>query len=145
MGIEQKKKQERIHRRQLFNGRYTAEEYYRKNAFPPDAICVCGSKAIAIRVRSFHPLANLLKNMPGLAMQIAAKHEGRIPVVEMRGPGGVPVKYVRIGDAFACDLCKKDLQKAASKHPSDVIMHFDTGPEPDRPIVQVPKIILTDE
>lgn len=144
MGADSRTKNERIHRRKLWDGKTTAEELYRTHAFPPDARCKCGSPKIAIRARSFMALKKLLAELPPLAMQIASQHEGRIPIVEMRGPGNVPIKYVRIGDAFACDLCKRDLEKACAKHPSDIIIHIDKGPEPDRPVIQVPKIILTD-
>lgn len=137
MGKDSNIKAQRIHTRKLFNGQTTAEEVHRKYAFPPDAHCKCGSPKVAIRVRSFFPMSRLLKDHPQTAMHIAAQHSGNIPIVEMRGPGNVPVKYVRIGDAFACDMCKRELEVAASKHPSDVIIHVDRGPGPERPVFQV--------
>jgi hypothetical protein len=44
----------------------------------------------------------------------------------------IPTKYgamVLISDAYACDHCKKDLEKAAAKHPSWCIVEIDRGPK----------------
>lgn len=145
MGKDAKVKAERIHRRQLFDGRYTAEQVHRAS-FPPDARCKCGSPKVAIRARIFMPAETLVQSLPELAMQVAARNEGNLPVVDFRGPGDRPVKFVRIGDAFACDICKSELEKTLAKGPQDptlkrfaseIVVHIDRGPGPENPIVQV--------
>lgn len=128
---------ETIHRTQLFGGTTTAEEVHRSLAFPVDAFCKCGSRKLAIRARTFMPHVDLVQHHGEMAMLIASRNGGRIPVANMEGPGGDVVKMVRIGDAYACDMCKAALQRAAAKMPSYVYVHWDFGPGPEKPIVQV--------
>lgn len=123
---------ETIHTKKLFDGRQTAEEVHRSLAFPADARCACGSKKVAIRVRVFWPADDLVREKPEFAMQMAARHGGRLPVVEFKHG-----KHVRVGDAFACDLCKSVLEKEAAKAPSWVVVEVDRGPGPDNAQVQV--------
>ena len=129
---EKKAREERLHRRKLWNGRCTSEEVWRQH-LPQDARCGgCGSSKVAMRVRTFVPLDWLLNKAPQLAMEIAAKNEGRLHLVDFTHG-----KHVRVGDAFACDLCKKALEQEAAKAPSHVTVQIDRGPGPDNPIVQV--------
>jgi hypothetical protein len=132
------RKAETIHRRKLFDGKTTADELHREHAFPHDAYCgSCGSRKIAVRARTFAPMDWVLANSPQWAMMEASKHNGQLPVVPIKGAGGSTLKYVRIGDAYACDLCKKQLEVEAAKGPSFVIVHFDHGPGPEKTVVQV--------
>lgn len=129
-------KPETIHRRQLFGGHATADEVWRKS-LPPDAVCKCGSRKVAIRARTFMPLFDLLKDHPVLAMQIAGQNGGQVPCADMRGPGNRPVKHARLGQVFACDSCKTDLEKALAHGPSYIIVDIERGPGAERPIIQV--------
>lgn len=133
----------RLHRRRLFGGRCTAEEFHRANAFPPDARCGgCGSPKVAVRARTFYPARDLVARKPEVAVQIASRHDGRLPCVDFRGPGDRPVPHVRVGDAFACDLCAPALEKSLAegeRRDSRIVTHVERGPGPDNLIVQVPR------
>jgi len=117
----------------LFGGRFTSDEVWRQS-LPSDARCGgCGSAKVAMRIRTFVPVDWLLKERPQLAIQIAAKHEGKLPCVEFTHG-----RHVRVGDAFACDFCKRELEKQAAKAPNYVTVQIDRGPGEDKPIIQVP-------
>lgn len=133
MGREAKAKAEIRHRKQLFGGRYTAEEVHRSASFPKGAVCGgCRSSKVAIRARTFVPFADFVKNMPELAMQMAAANGGSIPCVDFKHG-----RHVRVGDAYACDLCAGALERALARGPSWVVVDIERGPGPERPVVQV--------
>jgi hypothetical protein len=118
-----------IHRRQLFDGRETAEQVH-WGAFP-GAKCACGLPP-AIRCVTFAPIGDLLEQDPLRAQAMAQANGGQLPMV--RFTYGV---FVKIGEMFACSLCKATLEKVAARLPSWVLVEWDRGPGPDSPIVQV--------
>jgi len=136
MGQEAKTRQARkqavIHRRRLFDGKVTAEELHRALAF--QGRCgECGGPP-AIRARTFAPIEELHRRSPEFLIQLALRNEGRVPVIEFTYG-----KFVCIGDAYACDLCRGALERELAKAPSWVLVELDNGPGKDRPIVQVPE------
>lgn len=129
--IRQDRKAETIHRKKLFDGKLTAEEVHRGH-FPQDAYCKCGSTKVAICVRTFWPVEDLIRNRPEAAMALAAQHGGKLPCVDF-----TMGKHVRVGMAYACDSCKATLERKAASAPSWVVVEIDRGPGPDKPVVQV--------
>lgn len=119
-----------LHRSKLFNGQ-SAEDVHRSH-FPGNARCKCGSRQVVVQARSFIPVADLIRDNPQLAMQLAAQNMGQLPVVDFRHG-----KHVRIGSVFACRDCKTDLERALARAPSYVVVEIDRGPGPDAPVVQV--------
>lgn len=140
MGRDQKIKAARIHNRKLFGGKTTAEELHRTIVFSGGLCGGCGSPKTVMRVRTFYPMRDLVDRKPEVAMQIAAKHDGRLPCVDFKGPGNRPVPYVRVGDAYACELCSKTLEQTVAegeRRDSRIVSHIDRGPGPDNVQVQV--------
>lgn len=132
----------KIHMKKLFNGRHTAQEVHKIGL--AKSCNACGSPA-ATTLRVFASFVELNMKFPGFLMDLAARTNGQIPLVDMRGPGGRPVKYVRVAAAFSCEAHRRDLEKEAVKIErqyslvglGNIIVDFDNGPGPDKPMVQV--------
>jgi hypothetical protein len=123
------KKPKVIHRKQLFGGIKSAAQVHWEGF--PLAKCPCGLDPI-VRALSFAPIADLLDKDPLLLRQLSDRNGGNLPLLELKYG-----TFVRIGEMFACTLCRSTLEKAMAKLPSYVLVEFDTGPSPDRPVVQV--------
>lgn len=134
MGREAKAKAEIRHRRKLFNGLATAEEVHR-SAIGEN--CPCGLPA-AIVIRVFAPVDEVLKRQPLFLHNLAAQNGGMVPVVELRGAENRPIKHIRVGMAYACEICQSTAEKEAAKAPSWVVVDINRGPGKDKAIVQVP-------
>ena len=91
----------------------------------------CGKclRPAAMEIRVFMPAVDFVRDMPQMAMKIAAKNEGKIPVVMFRGPGGQPRKFVRALHAFACRQCRKELELWAAKAPSYAVVEIAEAPK----------------
>lgn len=131
MGHEAKKRAEVRHFRKLFDGKMTAEEVHQSVALR-DKKCPCGLPAL-IRCRFFAPVKDMVDKNPQFMMQLAAQHNGTVPVVETKHG-----KMVRFSEAYSCTQHKSALEREAAKAPSWVLVDFDYGPGPDKAIVQVP-------
>jgi hypothetical protein len=83
------------------------------------------------------PANEFLKDMPKRAMQLAAKHGGGVPIVQLRGPDGGPRKFVPALHTFACTAHRRELEHLAAGAPSSYHVELRRGPAADRPIVQV--------
>lgn len=94
--------------------------------------CPCGLAATC-RAISFAPAEELVKRAPALLGQIMLINGGEVPVVEFTYG-----KFIKIGEVFACNLCRVSMERQAAKGPSWVLVNIETGPEPIRPSVQVP-------
>lgn len=129
------KKPEVIHRKQLFDGKQTAEEVHRSTVYAGKK-CPCGLPP-ATRAISFATVKDLMEKDPLRLHQIGLLNGGQVPMVEFN-MNGTPEKFVRIGEQFACDLCRSTMEKVAAKLPSWVFVQFDATPGPEKPIVQVP-------
>ena len=120
-----------IHRRQLFDGRTTAEEVHVKYALAGMKCGKCKGPP-AIRARVFAPVEYLLREHPDFMMNLAAKHDGGVPIVDF-----VHGKHVLFGNYVACKGCSKDLEKNLAKAPSFFVVEINRGPGPEKPTVQV--------
>lgn len=133
--MNKKKKSAIIHRTKLFNGQKTAEEIHRQ--FGIRRRCeICGGPPV-IRVK----LMMLAKDAERLSPEWCAA----IAATNPDGPfiPTIPTTYgpmVRFSDAVACMHHRKELESAAAKAPSFVLVEIDRGPGADNPIVQVPGV-----
>jgi hypothetical protein len=123
-----KKKPTTIHRKQLFGGKSAQQVHW--EGFP-HAKCPCGLDPV-VRALSFAPIKELLDNDPLLLRQLADQNGGDLPLLALKYG-----TFVRIGEMFACNLCRLTLAKSAAKLPSYVLVDWDEGPSPDRLVVQV--------
>lgn len=123
------KKPKNIHRRKLFDGQKTAEEVHWEAW--PGIKCPCGLPP-AVRCVSFASVGDLLEKDPIRARAMAQANGGALPMVQLTY--GV---FTKIGEMFACSICKPALEKVAAKLPSWVLVEWDRGPGPDRPVFQV--------
>jgi glutaredoxin len=123
---------ETIHLKKFMGGQMTPNEAHRKLAFGGHRCDSggCGQPA-AIRIRVFAPADEVMQRSPEFLIQLAAKNEGQIPVVDFRQG-----KYIRISEVYACDHCKGDAERAAAKGPSWTCVEIDRG-IPDKVQVQV--------
>lgn len=131
-------KKDVVHRRKLFGGRMTAEEVHQKYAFPPGAKCRCGRRPL-IRAISMAPLADARRHWPELDV-LASESPVELfkRLVELKGSDGKPAPFVRLGIAYACQDCRRDMERAMAKLPSWVLVEINRGPGTDRPLVAVP-------
>lgn len=127
---KQERKQEVIHRTRLFGGQ-SAEDFY--HSMHNKRCQQCGAKAV-MRAITFAPLAELHQRSPEFLIQLAQENQGTIPMVDF-----TTGKFVRVGEAWACGACRKDLQRQAAKAPSWCQVEFHDGPGPDNPVVAVPR------
>jgi hypothetical protein len=122
------------HRRKLFNGKTTAEEFHRKHAFRPGERCTgCGGPP-AITVRVFLPLDEIVKRQ-GEAI-------GRLLITKPDAFVGLCIEtihgvYVRASQVHACTVCAPALERQAAKAPSWALVEINRGPGPDKPLISV--------
>jgi hypothetical protein len=129
---ERKPKGKTIHRRSLFGGKATAEEVHAQYGFRRH--CEVCHQPPVIRVKMFMLMSEFANRAPDMAAMIA-----------MTNPDGdfiptVPTKFgpmVKFSDVTACRFHKKELELAAAKAPSWVLVEIDRGAGADKPIVQV--------
>lgn len=136
MKTRQQWRRDNIHRRKLFGGRMTAEEAHAKMAFPPGARCEgCKAPHPTIRIITMCSVADAKAHIP--LFQTAPPQFIVQRMVMLKGSDGRPDPFVRIGVAYSCRSCEKDVSKVAAKLPSWVLVEFNRGPGPDKPMVQV--------
>jgi len=126
-------RREILHRKKLFGGRYTAEEYHSKYAFPPGASCTgCGRKdGLKTRFITLAPLDELRKRDPMFDL-LASDPRGAGTLakmlVQIRGAENNPIPYVRLSTVYACGACTPAAEKVAAKGPSWVQIEINRGP-----------------
>jgi hypothetical protein len=99
--------------------------------------CTCG-RWPDMGARVFYPTDDLVKDKPDVAMRMAAKNGGRIPVVQFRGPGNTPVPFTGIANYPVCSQCSKNLATfLAQEVPSYAVVEWYYGPGSDPIQVQV--------
>lgn len=135
MADEAIKKPETIHVHKFADGKETPLEMHQKLAWG-GARCPCGAPAV-VRAISFAPFKEMNDQCQELLIKMAHANGGQVPMVEFTYG-----KFVKIGTAFACSRCKKDLAKAMSKKPSWVLCEFDYGPKPINDQVLVPGTLV---
>lgn len=157
MGSESKAKAQRkaetIHRKQLFGGRYTAEEL--NTAIGVRKRCVgCGQPG-SIRIRVYVPLQDLYSRAPEFAAQIMVTNPkgAEIPSVPMclSSDRSIVTKMVLLSDVGVCSLCRGMAEREAAKGPGpdwrgvQHIVEISRGPGPEKPVVQVPGSFSDDQ
>lgn len=130
------RRSEIIHRRKQFGGIATAEEIHARQGMRQ----ACGAggckNLVTIQVKMFMAHDEFVQRNPELAAQIAATNPSGpyIPCTPMTfGP------MVMFSKVSACRTHQKDLEKAAAKAPSWVLVEIDYGPGADKPLVAVPR------
>jgi len=125
-----------LHRKQLFDGKITAEELHRKIVYAGHNCGKCGSNKPVMRVMLLAPKAEVVGDASYAArlVKIAAANEGNVPVLKLKYGD-----FVRMATVYGCGNCKKEIEKWAAHTPSSWIVEFDrSGVDPDKIIVQVP-------
>jgi len=132
------KKPKTIHFNKLFGGKMTAEEVHRSTALRGRK-CPCGLQA-AGRAISFAPLSDLFDKDPMRVRWLAQQNGGQIPIVQFKTgrEDASAQKFVRLGEAVYCDICRSACEKAMAKLPSWVLVDWDRGPGKDKVVSQVP-------
>jgi len=121
-----------IHRRKLFGGTYTAQEYHAAFAFAPGARCSgCGQTGgLQTRAVVFAPLDKMNALDPDFEA-IMCVDPMKFQEVLM------PTKYgpmVRISTVLACVSCTPTLAKSLAKLPDYLLVDFNYGPGKDKVI-----------
>ncbi len=119
--------------RQIFRGRTAAEVHW---AAIGRRCGKCKGPPV-VEVLVFAPTHELVANAPQAAMRIAAQHEGNLPIVMLRGPGGEPRKFTPLMHEFACRHHAKELETLAARAPSSHFVDVKRGPGAERPQVSV--------
>jgi hypothetical protein len=124
----------KIHLTKFANGRETPQEMHRRLAWGGKRCDACKGPPV-VRCITYAPFVDLSQRSPELLASLAAKNDGRIPMVEFTHG-----KYVKVGQAFACAACHKNLQRTAAHGAASYIQHeWDWGPEAANPVSgQVP-------
>ena len=114
------------------HGDISIEDTHRAIEFNGRTCDKCKQPA-AMRIRTFGELAEVMRRSPEWVMQTAAKNNGALPVVEFTYG-----KFIRVGEAYACEHCRSELEREAAKAPSWVIIEIDRGKK-DGISIQVPE------
>jgi len=112
-----------IHIKKFMSGEMSPSEAHKKYAWGGKRCNACNGAA-AVRCLSFAPFTELEQRAMPLLLDVIAKNDGRVPIVEFTYG-----KFVRIGEAFACSGCQKDLAKQAASGPSWVLHEFQLPPK----------------
>lgn len=128
----ERKQGEVIHRTKLFGGRHTAEEVHAKFAMKQG--CHACGKMPVIMIKSLMLHDEFVKRDPVLASEIARTNQAGpyIPTFPTTfGP------MVLISKVTACKQHQRELERAAAKGPSYMLIEIDRGPGADKAQVQV--------
>jgi hypothetical protein len=121
-----------IHREKLFKGRASAEEIHAK--FGMKQPChACGALPV-IMIKTLMLHNEFIKREPVLAAEIARTNSAGPYVPTFPTTFG---PMVLISKVTACKMHQKELERAAAKGPSYVLIEIDRGPGADKPQVQV--------
>lgn len=138
-----------IHRKRLFGGRYTPEEYHSKFAFPFGAKCAgCSRKdGLSARLITLAPLDELRKRDPMFDL-LASDPRGwpqlHKMLVQIRGADNKPIPYVRLATAYSCKACLPAAERAAAQGPSWIQVEINRGPGPLKTVVGPSDFSVTD-
>lgn len=140
MGRESRlKRKEVIHRSKLFGGVATAEEIHARVGFRQGCQAPGCKNAPVIGVKMFMLHDEFVQRNPQMATMIAMSNPNGpyIPCTPMTfGP------MVMFSKVCACRTHQKELEQAAAKAPSYVLVEIDRGPGADKPTVQVAKQLV---
>lgn len=119
-----------IHRKKLFDGRYTAEELNAKLAWGDHKCDGCGGPP-AIRISVYVALNDMEMTLRHAVMFEIS--QGRINTVPTTNGDAVRTSFVH-----ACKNCQATAERAAARGaPSFAIVDIQRGPGPDAPMIQV--------
>jgi hypothetical protein len=129
-------------RRQLFDGRFTAEEAHAMFAFPRSARCAgCGSRGLALRAIVMAPLDEAVKHRmidPESAKDPYRLASILIPIQESATSRKL---YVRISITYCCRRCQREFERALAKAPSWCIVEINRGPGADKIVSMAEKVL----
>jgi len=128
-----------VHRTKLFGGVQTAQEVHAKLAFrQPCQAPGCKNLPI-VQAKMFMLHDDFIAQCPKMAAAIALTNPDgsrTIPCVPMTfGP------MVMFSKVAACRSHQRELEQAAARAPSYVLVEIDRGPGADKPMVQVSRSI----
>lgn len=121
-----------IHRKQLFGGLISAEEFHRRETWGNQRCTGCRGKPVVVEIRT----ALLVKDLPA-DVQAALRLDAAAELLEWKPFDTRHGKAVNVGRVFACSSCRKTAEQQAARGPSYALVYIDEGPFKDRPIVQV--------
>ncbi|KKN72063.1 hypothetical protein LCGC14_0414580 [marine sediment metagenome] len=122
---------ENLHRKKLFGGLQTAEEYHSEHAFPPNARCQgCKTRGVTTRIIVYYPVDEVKKRDPAFAA-ISEVSPQKFLALLMQTKSG---PMVRISTVYACKQCTPTIEKAAAKGPSWALVDINRGPGPDKAV-----------
>jgi hypothetical protein len=122
-----------LHRKKLFGGKFTAEEFHAKYAFRPGIKCSgCGGRPM-VRAITMMELKEARRVNPAIDELMTIAPEGLLEqIVQIKGSDGRPIPYLRLGVAHACKACSPSMEKQLAKAPSHVIVEINRGPGTDK-------------
>lgn len=133
---DRKPRGEVIHRSKLFGGLTTAEEVHAHHGIRlPCGAPGCKNLPV-IQIKMMMLMNEFAQRSPQLAAAIAATNPDGPFIPTVPTTFGPMVVFSRVA---GCRTHQKDLEKAAAKAPSWVLVEIDRGPGADKPIVQVAK------
>lgn len=119
-----------IHRTKLFGGK-EVEEVFFDSVFRGKRCSRCGSAKPCVRIQTFIAIADIASESVRDEVQRQVNRGKIKPTPTTNGPG------IKAGEVFACSSCRKDLEVAAARGPSYVIVVIDRLPEAVGPLVAV--------
>lgn len=111
-------------------GQYTAQEVHQMYAFPAGATCQTCARRPLIRAITMARVDDAKKHFEEVAALPLDLLMERI--VQLKGVDGKPEPYVRLGVAYACRGCAKEMEKALAKLPSWVCVEINRGPAQEK-------------
>ena len=110
----------------------TPQRMHQKYAWG-DAKCPSCGRVAVVRVISYVEFKELHRTSDGamILMKLTKANDGRVPMVRFKWG-----EFVKLGEYYACSLCRKDMEKRLARSPSWVHHEFDEMPTAT-PLVQV--------
>jgi len=129
---------EKIHREKLFGGVATAQEVHAKHGFRQACTAPKCKNIPVIQIKMLMLHDEFVQRQPKLAAMIAMTNEAGPYIPAVPTTFGPMVMFSKV---TACRVHQKELEKAAAKAPSYVLVEIDRGPGADKPQVQVAGLI----
>lgn len=124
-----------IHRTHLFGGRQTAAEVHASHVWRGKRCQGCRSPKVAVEIR----VSFLVKDLPSsIASAMALDNAAGLTNIQpFQTPQGPAVRWATV---YACQGCRSTAERVTARTmPSYALIYIDSGPDPDRPIVAVPR------
>lgn len=134
MGRASSARPEVIHRSKLFGGVRTAQEVHAKLGFRQPCVAPGCTNLPVIQIRMLMLHDEFVREHPQMATMIVMSNPDG-PYIPCAPTTFGPM--VKFSSTCACKVHQKELEQAAAKAPSYVLVEIDRGPGADRPVVQV--------